>query len=99
MLVTDKTYAGIESGAITVLLRKWKAQRAEPGDRIDARDLVLVVDEVRQVRASSITDVDARAAGFDDASDALGSLEERGLGKDDPDRLIWRVDFHVERGG
>ena len=33
------------------------------------------------------------------ADEICASLEERGLGKDDPDRLIWRVDFHVDRAG
>lgn len=99
MLVTDTTYEGIRRGTTTVLFRKWRSQKYDAGDRIPARDLTLVVDQVTQVPASSITDADAVAAGFADRAGVLGTLEERGQGRDDPDRLVWRVDFHPEDAG
>jgi hypothetical protein len=97
MLVTSETYEGIVNGTTTTFFRKWKTPKYGEGDRLEVRDVVLVVDRITQVPASSLTAADASAAGHDDVDDLLDTLEERGGGRDDPDRLVWRVDFHVDR--
>lgn len=99
MLVTNDRYRAIRDGKVRVLFRKWKQQNHVAGDTIGVRDLHLVVDAVGQVPASSLTDADAEAAGFADLGALLRTLEERGPGRDDPDRLVWRVDVHLADAG
>jgi hypothetical protein len=83
----------IVDGSVTVTFRRWKRRqvvaghRYRTGHRIAGRQLI-EVDAVEIVDPASITDADARRAGFSDAATLVGELRA------DAALPVYRVEFH-----
>jgi hypothetical protein len=90
MLFPARFYDGLRDGTITLTFRRWKRPQAKVGGRHGTPVGDLVVDAVDVARASTVTDADARRAGFADA-DAL-----RREFKWSPDDDVYRIEFHRE---
>jgi hypothetical protein len=89
---TARAHEGLANGSITRTFRTWKRPQVKVGGRYHVGPVDLVVDSLSRVSLKSVTDADARAAGFDDVQsmrDYLGRL--RSLDGDE----VWRVDFHA----
>ena len=87
MLFTPDAHEGLASGAITVTFRSWRRPHAKVGGRHKVGPVTLLIDAVTEVPVESITEDEARAAGFPDRNALLGRLGQR-------DGTVWRVDFH-----
>jgi hypothetical protein len=73
VLFTRDDLDGVAAGRITVAIRRWRRPTVKAGGTLTTPVGVLDIDEVRRIEASDLTDVDARAAGFDGRDDALAS--------------------------
>jgi hypothetical protein len=89
MLFTADAWPGLADGSITVTIRTWTRPQAKTGGRYRVAGLLLEATDVRQVRVDDLTEADALAAG----ERTLQQLLAR-LGHPDPDRALWRVQFH-----
>jgi hypothetical protein len=78
----------IADGSVTLTFRRWKRQQALPGRRYRTTVGMLDVDAVDVVDPATITDADARRAGFASATDLVAGL--RGT----PDLPVYRISFH-----
>jgi hypothetical protein len=88
MQFTKDTIAGIVAGTTTLTFRGWKKALAVPGGRHRIWGQLIEVDEIRVIRASDITDADARRAGEISAAKILARLGDKAK---DP---IYRIEFH-----
>ncbi len=88
MLFDSPTAARIESGEITVAIRRWKRPTVRSGGTLKSPAGLLAIDEVERIDESDITAGDVRAAGFDSRDALLASL------RDGADRAVYRVRFH-----
>jgi hypothetical protein len=84
----------VADGSVTVTFRRWRRRqviaghRYRTGHRIVGR-IMIEVDDVREIDPASITDADARRAGFPDAETLVEQLRgEAGL-------PVYRIAFHV----
>ena len=105
MRFTADAHPGLASGQITVTFRPWSRPQVRVGGTYRITDdIVLVVDELQQVKVGDITDADARRAGEADAAAlrtrmakpsrgryATGPATPKVIGAD---TAVWRVDFH-----
>jgi hypothetical protein len=89
MLFTQHAAAGLANGTITLTFRTWSRPQARVGGHYRTLGLLLEVDAVSRVDPSSISDADARRAGYESA-DALRKRLER----QDHEGAVWRVEFH-----
>lgn len=89
MLFTQDAAAGLASGTITLTFRTWSRPQAKAGGRYRVLGLLLEVDDVKRIDVASITQADARRAGYDSADALRGTLESHA-----PDGMVWRVEFH-----
>jgi hypothetical protein len=81
---------GIIDGSITLTFRDWTRPQARAGGRYRMQDRGFAdVDDVRRVRSTSITDADARRAGYADRTDLLRALSKRGRTPD----WLYRVEL------
>jgi hypothetical protein len=84
----------IADGSVTVTFRRWKRRlvvaghRYRTGHRIVGR-MMIEVDDVREVDPATISNADARRAGFTDAAELVGQL------RGDEDLPVYRIAFHV----
>jgi len=84
----------VADGSVTVTFRRWRRRqviaghRYRTGHRIVGR-IMIEVDDVREVDPASITDADARRAGFPDAETLIGQL------RGEPELPVYRIAFHV----
>ena len=94
MLLFKKAFhAGLVSGAVTLTYRRWQKPHVRPGGRYRCHPIgVLEVDAIEQVTVGSITEVDARAAGFASRAALVDSLAE--LGEVTEDSAVYRVALH-----
>jgi hypothetical protein len=94
VLFQARFWALIADGSVTVTFRRWKRRqvvaghRYRTGHRIVGR-MMIEVDDVAEVDPESITDADARRAGFVDAAALVGQL------RGDPGLPVYRIAFHV----
>lgn len=99
MRFTADARPGIEAGTTTRTYRVWAAPQAKVGGRYRTGDLTVLVDAVTLVTAKSITNCDARAAGFADRDALLDFLErlphQRARGAVVATDRLYRIDFHV----
>ena len=70
MLVERRAREGIFDGSVTVLVRRWRRPQATAGRVYRTAAGRIVVDEVSVVDPATLTDADARPAGYETA-DAL----------------------------
>jgi len=75
MLFDARALGGLVDGSITVAFRRWTAPRVRPGTRMRTPAGVIEVTAVEE--AGTVTDADARAAGYASAAD----LPDRGTGR------------------
>lgn len=88
MLFSTRFHEPIRRGDVTVTLRRWKRPQAKEGGRYRLHTgAVIEVTRVDVVEPSSVTDADAKRAGFGSAAEALAGLE--GYEGD-----LYRVQFH-----
>jgi hypothetical protein len=90
MLFTKDAASGLANGTITLTFRTWTRPQARAGGRYRTWGLLLEVDDVRRIDPGSITDADARRAGYDSADELRRRLADQG----DHDGAVWRVEFH-----
>src|SRR5262245_49150433 len=89
MLFTNDAVSGLAEGTITLTFRTWSRPQAKAGGRYRTHGLLLEVDAVSRVDPASISDADARRAGYPSAEVLRRRLEEQGH-----EGSVWRVDFH-----
>jgi len=77
------TLEGIRSGAVTVAFRRWRTAAVRPGTRLRTGLGVVRIDEVEVV--DSVTEQDARDAGFPSRAALLDSL------RGGQDRELYRI--------
>jgi hypothetical protein len=89
MLFEQRYREGIGDGSVTLTFRRWRRRQVVAGHRYRTAAGRIEVESVDVVEASSISDVEARRAGFGSAAALLGDLR----GSDD--LPIYRVQFHA----
>lgn len=94
MLLFKKPFlAGLERGEITLTFRRWQKPHVRAGGRYRCHPIgVLEVDAIDLVRVDSITENDARRAGFASLGTLLDYLAE--LGPLGPSAQLYRVELH-----
>jgi hypothetical protein len=80
MLLKQATLAGIETGEITLAFRRWQRPTVRAGGRLRTAIGELAIDAVDEVTETSITEAEARAAGFESRSTLLKELASRPAG-------------------
>ena len=88
MLFTKDVLSGLADGSITVTFRTWSRPQAKVGGRYRTLGLLLEVDRVDRVDPASISNADARRAGYTSAEVLRRSLEAQGHSG-----LVWRIEF------
>src|SRR5262245_53183133 len=88
MLFTKDSISGLADGAITLTFRTWSRPQVKVGGRYRTWDLLLEVDAVSVVDPGSISDADARRAGYVSAEILRRNLEKQGHQGE-----VWRVEF------
>lgn len=95
LLFQKRFHEGLVSGAVTVTFRRWDRPRVRAGGRYRCHPIgVLEVDRVDRVAVSSISDDDAKAAGFSstgELTDYLRSARDDALTKDTE---LYRIALH-----
>jgi hypothetical protein len=80
VLFRQRVLEGVADKTISLAFRRWDRPRVKPGTLIRTRIGVIRIGSVNKVDPDSITDVDARAAGYRDASELVAELDKRGGG-------------------
>jgi len=88
MLFEQRFWAGIADGTVTLTFRRWKAPRAVAGRRHRMAGGMIEIDSVRTVDPASVTESDARAAGYPGVGELLADL------RGGPEPPLYRVTFH-----
>jgi hypothetical protein len=88
MLFTKDAISGLADGTITLTFRTWSRPQVKVGGRYRTWDLLLEVDAVSVVDPGSISDADARRAGYVSAEILRRKLEKPGH-----EGAVWRVEF------
>jgi hypothetical protein len=83
---------GIAAGRQTLTFRRWKRPQVVAGNTYRTAAGRIVVDNVREVPAGSITDTEALRAGYPSAAALVDDL--RGTS----DLPVYRVEFHLAPG-
>jgi hypothetical protein len=89
MLFASSFAPGIADGSVTLTFRRWRTRQAIVGHRYRTIAGMVEVDEVSTVQPGSITDVEARSAGYEGASALVADL------RGDPSTPVTRVRFHT----
>ena len=76
MLFKVKQLQGIKSGAISLAFRKWKQARVKAGSKLKTAVGVLEVKDISKTSIDSITEADAKAAGFENRAALLKILKK-----------------------
>ena len=89
MLFRPATLKGIADGTVTRAYRKWDRPRVKAGGRQRTPAGVVAFQAVEPVARESLTDADARAAGFADLDELLELVDRR------PEGAIYRIDLRL----
>ena len=94
MLLFKKPFhEGLKDGTITLTFRRWQKPHVKVGGRYRCHPIgVLEVDAVDVVAVSTITEADAKRAGFPDRKALVAFLAE--LGPVKPTTTVHRVELH-----
>lgn len=87
MLFEKRFWPGIADGTVTLTFRRWKSRQVVPGRPYRTAGGIVDVTSVTVVELESITDAEARAAGFASAGDLVADL------RGDPGLPVYRVEF------
>jgi hypothetical protein len=94
---TSDDHGRVAAGEITVTWRLWKYPHVKAGKTYATGfGGAIAVEDVRAVRAADITDDDALAVGFADASSLIEYARSHTGRAVTPDTLLYRVQFHYE---
>ncbi|KAA9110712.1 hypothetical protein [Microbacterium rhizomatis] len=85
MILTNVVAESIARGEITVVFRRWETPRVSAGHRFHSVAGIMVVDEIQETDAASITPADAEHAGFSTAAEIIASL------RGDPAHPVFRI--------
>jgi hypothetical protein len=88
MLFTKNAISGLAEGTITLTFRTWSRPQVKVGGRYRTWDLLLEVDAVNVVDPDSISDAEARRAGYASAEILRSKLEKQAHAGE-----VWRVEF------
>jgi hypothetical protein len=91
MLFTKDAASGLANGTITLTFRTWSRPQARTGGLYRTCGLVLEVDDIKRVDPVSISDADARRAGYLSAEVLRRKLDKQGH-----DGSVWRVEFRCK---
>ncbi len=89
MLIDRAELEGITAGRITALYRRWTRPTVRAGGTLRTTAGVMAIDGVTPVEEPSLTDADARAAGFGDRAALVAFLARRDTGR------VHRIDLHL----
>ncbi|NUO53685.1 MAG: hypothetical protein HOV80_32965 [Polyangiaceae bacterium] len=93
ILFEKRFHEGIVAGTTTLTFRSWKTPRVKPGGRYRCHPIgVLEVDEVSVVKVGSISETDAKSAGFESKEALLSYIAKRAEGGSEHN--VVRVRFH-----
>src|SRR5690606_27691268 len=89
MLIKSKVLERIKAGEISLMFRRWKKRGVKAGGTQMTQRGVIGIDAVDVVAESSITEKDARAAGFESRTELVESMppDETGL-------EVYRIEVH-----
>ena len=89
MLLKKSVLDAIVRGEITLQFRKWKRPTVKTGGRLKTAVGMIGIDRVEPVTRASLTERDARAAGFTSCEELLSTLE-RSAGR------VYRIALHYQ---
>jgi len=76
----------LADGSVTVAFRRWKRPSVRTGGTLHSPVGLLAIDEVAPIGIEEITDIQARAAGYEGSDEILASLR--------PEGELYRIRFH-----
>src|SRR5262245_64478091 len=88
MLLKQAELAGIASGEITAVFRRWRQARVKTGSTLRTAIGVVAVDKVEPMTLAAITDRSARDAGYADRAELRAALSEYDDGQ------LYRIHVH-----
>lgn len=94
LLFTAEDHQRVARGEITVTWRLWKYPHVKAGGIYSTGFGFVEIGDVRLVRASDVTDVDAREAGLGDAASLVDSARSHTGASISPEATLHRVQFH-----
>jgi hypothetical protein len=96
MLLFKKSFhAGLVSGDISLTFRRWEKPQVRAGGRYRCHPIgVLVVDSIERAPLSSISERDARRAGFASLEELIAYLHTAPAGPMRDDATLFRVELH-----
>jgi hypothetical protein len=93
LLFKKPFWDGLRTGAITLTYRRWQKPHVRPRGRYRCHPIgVLEVDDIALVAVASISEDDARRAGFTTRAELVAYLAE--LGPLEPATEVYRVALH-----
>lgn len=75
MLIKLEVLEKIKSGEITLQFRRWRRRTVKAGGTLKTRVGVLQIGQITPIKASDVTEEDARRAGFTGVPDFLAWLD------------------------
>ena len=100
LLFQKRFHAGLVDGSIRLTFRRWAKPHVRPGGRYRCHPIgVLEVESVDQVPVGSITEDEARKAGFFARDELVHFMSEGSTGPVSPDTEVWRVALHYGGDG
>jgi biotin operon repressor len=89
VLFEQRLRQGLHDGSITLAYRRWRRPQVVAGHHYRTRLDMVCAEAIDQVTEAEITDADARAAGYQDASALLADL------RGDPALQLYRIRFRL----
>ncbi|MDB5681705.1 MAG: hypothetical protein JWO16_1510 [Sphingomonas bacterium] len=94
MMFAKRLRDGVRYGSITCTVRIWQSPRVKIGGRYPIGGGHVVVDSIREITLTDVTDDLARQSGFESVDDLLGTAQH-GSGTN-----VYLIEFHyVPDGG
>ncbi len=78
MLFRKPVLDRIKRGEITLAFRRWRRPTVKAGGRLRTSTGELLIEDVRTIHPSQVTDREARAAGFEDPASLSAALDGEG---------------------
>lgn len=75
MLIKLEVLEKIKSGEITLQFRRWRRRTVKAGGTLKTKVGVLQIGQITPIKASDVTEEDARRAGFTGVPDFLAWLD------------------------
>ena len=95
LLFQKRFHEGLVSGAVRLTFRRWEKPHVKPGGRYRCHPIgVLVVDGLRRVRLTDVTEADAAGAGFGSRAELLAYITGGPGGPLRNDSELWRIELH-----